>query len=202
MQQLTLPGTALFVSPLCLGGVPFGLTLSESATFALLDRFVELGGNFIDTARIYSDWQPGELRRSERVLGDWLQARPDRHRLVIATKGAHPFIDSLDVPRHRTHFTPRGLRALLDRAGFDVVAEHHVLTEHNPFGMWQTLVSRATRTPSWLFRALQRDAPLASRDAVITLMALPLIPLAALLELAAGAARRGGTVAFVVRARG
>jgi aryl-alcohol dehydrogenase-like predicted oxidoreductase len=94
-----LPGTTLAPSPLCLGGVPFGNPIGERETFALLDRFVELGGNFIDTARIYSDWLPGELRRSERVLGDWLTARRHRASLVIATKGAHPFIESLDVPR-------------------------------------------------------------------------------------------------------
>jgi aryl-alcohol dehydrogenase-like predicted oxidoreductase len=99
MRPLPLPGTNLSVSPLCLGGVPFGLTLGEKETSALLDRFVELGGNFIDTARIYSDWVPGEKRRSERVLGDWLQARGHRDRLVLATKGAHPFIESPTVPR-------------------------------------------------------------------------------------------------------
>ncbi len=95
---VTLPGTRLAVSPLCLGGVPFGLTLTESETFALLDRFVELGGNFVDTARIYSDWEPGEKRRSERILGDWLKARGNRDRIVVATKGAHPLIESLTVP--------------------------------------------------------------------------------------------------------
>jgi aryl-alcohol dehydrogenase-like predicted oxidoreductase len=99
LPHLTLPGTGLSVSPLCLGGVPFGLTITVQETFALLDRFVALGGNFIDIARIYSDWEPGELRRSERILGDWLQARGHRDRLVIATKGAHPFIESLAVPR-------------------------------------------------------------------------------------------------------
>ena len=99
MQLLQLPGTALSVSPLCLGGVPFGLTLTEPESFALLDRFVALGGNFLDTARIYSDWVPGEFRRSERILGDWLQSRGRRDRLIVATKGAHPFIDSLTVPR-------------------------------------------------------------------------------------------------------
>jgi len=99
MKPLPLPGSALSVSPLCLGGVPFGNTLDERETFALLDRFVELGGNFIDTARIYSDWVPGEKRRSERVLGDWLCARGHRDGLVVATKGAHPFIESGDVPR-------------------------------------------------------------------------------------------------------
>jgi len=99
MHAVPLPGTPLTVSPLCLGGVPFGHTLDERATFALLDRFAELGGNFIDTARIYSDWVPGEFRRSERVLGDWLAARRNRESIVLATKGAHPFIDSLTLPR-------------------------------------------------------------------------------------------------------
>ena len=96
---IQLPGTSLSVSPLCLGGAPFGNTITEAESFALLDRFVALGGNFLDTARIYSDWVPGELRRSERILGDWIAARRNRARLVLATKGAHPFIDSVDTPR-------------------------------------------------------------------------------------------------------
>ncbi len=99
MHPLALPRTGLTVSPLCLGGTMFGNTITEAETFALLDRFVALGGNFIDTARIYSDWVPGELRRSERILGDWLQARGHRAQLVIATKGAHAFIGSLATPR-------------------------------------------------------------------------------------------------------
>src|SRR5882757_1565014 len=99
MQAVSLPGLPLTVSSFCLGGVPFGNTIDERATFALLDRFVELGGNFVDTARIYSDWVPGEKRRSERILGDWMAARGHRGKLVISTKGAHPFIDSLTTPR-------------------------------------------------------------------------------------------------------
>jgi aryl-alcohol dehydrogenase-like predicted oxidoreductase len=99
MEKLALPGTDLTASRLCLGGVPFGNTLDESQTFALLDRFFELGGNFVDTARIYSDWVPGEKRRSERILGDWIRARGLRDRMVVSSKGAHPLIESLDVPR-------------------------------------------------------------------------------------------------------
>ena len=105
----------------------------------------------------------------------------------------------LDVPRHRTHFTVAGLHALLRRHGLEPVATHHVLAEHNPFGLWQSLVSRATRTPSWLYHALKRNAPLRSRDALVTALALPLAPVAVVAELAFGLARRGGTVAVVAR---
>jgi aryl-alcohol dehydrogenase-like predicted oxidoreductase len=99
VKTLRLPGTTLAVSPLCLGGTMWGNTITEAESFALLDRFVALGGNFLDTARIYSDWLPGETRRSERILGDWLQMRGHRDRLILATKGAHPFIASLATAR-------------------------------------------------------------------------------------------------------
>ena len=105
----------------------------------------------------------------------------------------------LDVPRHRTHFTVRGLHALLRRHGLEPVCTHHVLAEHNPFGLWVSVVSRATRTPSWLYHALKRNAPLRSRDALVTAAALALAPVAVVAELAFALARRGGTVAVVAR---
>jgi SAM-dependent methyltransferase len=105
----------------------------------------------------------------------------------------------LDVPRHRTHFTETGLHALLYASGLEPVATHHVLLEHNPFGLWQSVVSRGTRTPSWLYHALKHNAPLRSRDAVVTVAALPLVPVALLAELAFGLIGRGGTVAVVAR---
>jgi SAM-dependent methyltransferase len=105
----------------------------------------------------------------------------------------------LDVPRHRVHFTPAGLDALLRASGFEPLTEHHVLAEHNPFGMWQTLVNRATRHSSYLYNALKRNAPLRSPDLAVTVLALPLAPVAALAELGAGLAGRGGTIAVVAR---
>jgi SAM-dependent methyltransferase len=107
----------------------------------------------------------------------------------------------LDLPRHRTHFTPGGLRSLLERHGFAVEREEHTLLEHNPFGLWQTLANRVTRTPSWLFNALKRNAPLAHTDAVITLALLPLAPLCLAAEALFGRAGRGGTIAVVARRR-
>jgi SAM-dependent methyltransferase len=108
----------------------------------------------------------------------------------------------LDVPRHRTHFTPTGVSLLLNRAGFTVVAIRHVLLEHNPYGMWQSLVNLATEHPSYLFNLLKRNAPVRGRDLAVSIAALALAPAAALLELAAGLARRGGTIAILARRRG
>jgi SAM-dependent methyltransferase len=105
----------------------------------------------------------------------------------------------LDVPRHRTHLTVAGLHALLRANGLEPLATRHVLAEHNAFGLWQSLVSRTTRTPSWLYHALKRNAPLRSRDALVTVAALPLAPVAVLAEAAFGLLRRGGTIAVVAR---
>ena len=105
----------------------------------------------------------------------------------------------LDVPRHRVHFTPAGLGALLARHGFEPVHVTQALAEHNPFGMWQSVVNRLTCTPSYLFHVLKRNAPLATRDAALTAAALPLAPLAAAVELIAGLVGRGGTIAVLAR---
>ncbi|MBI5722414.1 MAG: aldo/keto reductase [Planctomycetes bacterium] len=99
MQLTRITNTDLRPSRLCLGLAPIGVKMSEAESFALLDRFCELGGNFLDTARVYSDWVAGETGRSERILGDWLAARKNRSQLVIATKGGHPPLGDLLHPR-------------------------------------------------------------------------------------------------------
>jgi hypothetical protein len=107
----------------------------------------------------------------------------------------------LDVPRHRTHFTPDGLGRLLEARGFEVLAIRHRLLEHNPYGMWQSGVSRVTRHPSYLYNLLKRNAPIDARDLALTTLAVPLAPLAALAEVLAGLAGRGGTIAVLARRR-
>lgn len=81
--------TDVLVSPLCFGGNVFGWTVDEGDSFALLDAYVTQGGNFIDTADVYSEWIPGNTGGdSERIMGRWLTARGNREDLVIATKVA------------------------------------------------------------------------------------------------------------------
>ena len=81
--------TGLTVSPLCLGGNVFGWTADRDQSFAVLDAYVAAGGNFIDTADVYSEWVPGNTGGdSERILGEWIAARGNRDQVIIATKVA------------------------------------------------------------------------------------------------------------------
>ena len=116
MEYRTLGGSGTVVSAQCLGAMTFGHESDEQTAHAQLDRFVERGGNFIDTADVYS------LGRSEEIIGRWLAARPDlRDRLVIATKGRFPMGDGRnDAGLSRTHLG-RALDASLRRLGVDAV---------------------------------------------------------------------------------
>ena len=100
MTFVNLPKTDLNVSPICLGTGEIGSSLDRAASFALLDRYVELGGAFLDTARVYGDWVPNiERSVSEKTIGLWLKERGNRDSLVIGTKGAHWLMDKPDIPR-------------------------------------------------------------------------------------------------------
>jgi hypothetical protein len=107
----------------------------------------------------------------------------------------------LDLPRHRTHFTARGLTRLLEAQGFDVVRTVHVLAEHNPYGMWEAGVSRLTSRPNYLYHVLKRSAPVRAGDVAAVVLGLVLLPVAVAVELLAGLCRRGGTVAVLARRR-
>ncbi|MEV5142387.1 aldo/keto reductase [Streptomyces syringium] len=77
----------LSVHPLALGGNVFGWTADEAESFAVLDAYAAAGGNFIDTADIYSVWAPGnEGGESETVIGNWFASRGNRADIVLATK--------------------------------------------------------------------------------------------------------------------
>src|SRR5262245_59877213 len=71
-----LGASDLDVYPLALGGNVFGWTADESASFAVLDAYLEAGGNFIDSADGYSAWVPGNSGgESESIVGRWAASR-------------------------------------------------------------------------------------------------------------------------------
>jgi aryl-alcohol dehydrogenase-like predicted oxidoreductase len=86
---LTLPKTDLKVSNLCFGGNVFGWTADQAQSFELLNHLTEHGGNFIDSADVYSSWKEGNQGgESESIIGQWLKQSGKRSDLVIATKVA------------------------------------------------------------------------------------------------------------------
>lgn len=107
----------------------------------------------------------------------------------------------LDPQRHLVHFSPCGLVTLLELAGFSDVQRRPVLIDQALAGMWMTLLNRVTSRPDALRAYVRRESEIPRRDLVMTTaIAVPLIPAAALLELGAVAAGRGGALAAVGRA--
>ncbi|MGO1949413.1 MAG: aldo/keto reductase [Mycobacteriaceae bacterium] len=85
--RVEIPGTDLTVTPLNLGGNTFGWTSDREESFAVLDAYVSGGGNFIDTADMYSQWGEGHSGgESETVLGEWFSERGNRSDIVLVTK--------------------------------------------------------------------------------------------------------------------
>jgi aryl-alcohol dehydrogenase-like predicted oxidoreductase len=99
-----ISSTDLDVYPLALGGNVFGWTANEEQSFAVLDAYAAAGGNFIDTADVYSAWAPGNSGgESETILGRWLTKRGKRGGTIIATKvGMHPEFKGLSAKTIRT----------------------------------------------------------------------------------------------------
>lgn len=91
--------TDLKPSAICLGTGQLGSTVDKKTSFELLDAFVDMGGNFIDTAHVYADWIPGEKSASEKTIGRWLKERGIRDKVIIGTKGAHPELSTMHIQR-------------------------------------------------------------------------------------------------------
>jgi aryl-alcohol dehydrogenase-like predicted oxidoreductase len=92
MKKVTLGRSDLHVSPICLGTMTFGEQVREPDAHAILERALERGPNFIDTAEMYSVPARAETYgATESIIGRWFKARPGaRQQLVLATKVAGP----------------------------------------------------------------------------------------------------------------
>jgi aryl-alcohol dehydrogenase-like predicted oxidoreductase len=87
MDKRKLGNSGLAIAPLIFGGNVFGWTADEATSFKLLDAFLAAGFDCIDTADVYSKWVPGHRGgESEAIVGNWLKARGNRDKVVIATK--------------------------------------------------------------------------------------------------------------------
>ena len=87
MKLRPLGRSGLSVPPLCFGCNVFGWTVDEAASFRLLDKVLDEGLNFLDTADVYSRWVPGHSGgESETIIGKWMKLRGNRDKIILATK--------------------------------------------------------------------------------------------------------------------
>jgi aryl-alcohol dehydrogenase-like predicted oxidoreductase len=87
--MITIPETDLVVHPLCLGTNVFGWSADEPQSHAVLDAYRSHGGNFVDTADMYSAWKEGNVGgESETIIGNWMAKKGNRNEMVVATKVA------------------------------------------------------------------------------------------------------------------
>jgi len=87
--MITIPETDLVVHELCLGTNVFGWSADESESHAVLDAYATHGGNFVDTADMYSAWKEGNVGgESETIIGNWMKKQGNRDQMVVATKVA------------------------------------------------------------------------------------------------------------------
>ena len=114
----TIGSSELEVYPLSLGGNVFGWTADRETSFDVLDGYTAAGGDFVDTADGYSAWVPGNTGGdSERILGEWFEARGNRDRVVLATKvSQHPEFRGLAADNIR-----RAADASLERLRSDYI---------------------------------------------------------------------------------
>ena len=146
MDHARLGRTGLKVSRLCLGTMNFGPLTTEPESFAIMDRALELGIDFFDTADVYG-WRTGE-GVTEQIVGRWLaQGGGRRERVVLATKvygkmGDEPNDRGLSA-RHIRHACDESLRRLrTDR--IDLYQMHHVDRDAPWDEVWQAMEQLVT----------------------------------------------------------
>jgi len=104
MEYTSIPGIKTKVSKICFGAGNVDFEHGRE-NIEMLDAFLAKGGNFIDTANIYGKWLESGSNESEIILGQWLDKKIvlersiQRSDIVISTKGGHPNLETMDIPR-------------------------------------------------------------------------------------------------------
>lgn len=120
MKQKKLLGTDLSVSEVCFGTAGFGSKIDRDTAFAMLDRFRDCGGTFIDTANIYSRNFEEKYSASERIIGEYLKSR-GKNAVTVATKCAHPDFKTMHISRISREEINCDLEESLKSLGLDCI---------------------------------------------------------------------------------
>ena len=121
MKMIQIPDTDLTMSGVGFGTVNAGLKWDGDDAARMLEGYLAGGGNVIDTAHVYSDWVPGEIARSERVVGEWIHGRGHREDFILMTKGGHPRFESMTTSRLSKEEMTSDLDSSLEKLQVDYV---------------------------------------------------------------------------------
>ena len=102
------------------GTADFGGRLPEGLARELMDAYVSIGGNFIDTARVYGDFATPRNGESEKIIGRWMAERGNRDRIFLSTKGGHPPFADI----HRSRLSPEEIRNDMADSLEDLQTDH------------------------------------------------------------------------------
>ncbi len=133
MNYRILGRTGVKVTPLCLGTMNLGGRTDADESNKILDQYVSLGGNFIDTANVYNDG------RSETIIGEWMQKQKNRDQIVLSTKvhgRRSPHVN--DAGNHRWHIV-REVENSLKRLKTERIDIYHIHRPDNDTPIDQTL---------------------------------------------------------------
>lgn len=120
MIYTSISGTSLKPSVISLGVAEHGSSVSTDESWAMLDAYAQAGGNIADTAHVYASWLPDGEAQSERTLGQWIRSRRPPN-FLVATKGGHPDLATMDISRLARHDIARDLNQSLERLQLDAV---------------------------------------------------------------------------------
>ena len=151
MQYHRLGGSGLQVARIGLGCIPFGTTIDQQTSRRMVDRYLDAGGNYLDTANVYGGGMRGSHERdagtSERTVGAVVAGR--RHRFVVGTKGAWTMTDTVrpnGFGLSRTYLT-RAIDDSLRRLGTDYIDLYqcHVWDPYTPIEETMRVLDDAVR---------------------------------------------------------
>jgi aryl-alcohol dehydrogenase-like predicted oxidoreductase len=110
MKYLSFLDTKL--AQIALGCDHYGETIDNAVACSQLDAYVQAGGNLLDTAHVYGQEQAGGPSTSEQTIGDWLKSTGMRDKVVLATKGCHPYKEDM----HRSRLDPRNMQMDIEQS--------------------------------------------------------------------------------------
>ncbi|NAZ77148.1 aldo/keto reductase [Kineococcus sp. T13] len=176
---MTRIGTSeLDVRPLSLGTNTFGWTSDEAESHRVLDAFVDAGGDFLDTADVYSAWSQGGAGISETIIGSWFARSGKRDRVVLATKvGKAPGLEGLAPQTIRTAVDASLQRLRTDRVDlYWAHADDEQVPQAEVLGAFDELVGagkvRAVGASNFTGRRLQEALETSRREGLTSYVAL------------------------------